>query len=759
MSTYPDDLCLSDAEANGLDPEALREQVLELLGTGVELDPARLRAGVRLDLDAERSAFVRASGNHRALPAPRSSHWSTVRRHVFSRSAAIGMRPDIATVADAVERALEQNRPGESSRIRRLGQHLSATASGAIAPLAQAAAAYSTGGASLAVAGAAGMAGVAAVGGLTSSIATHEHHTQAQDMSRRLQRVALEQDRRLHGEAQGLAAELSREALEQEARLHRQGLWRERRQHDDALAQERALHDASLRVDHRLHFEGILADLREQDREADRDLWEQRTERFQLLLTVSSLLTAGGFALAVEGTLPPESDAVAPLHYFLLALGFGLQLCVILGCLSLTARFAEFMDLRVHKQQLLNKDLRRVAVRMLDAEGPRSRAEDDLIVNKFERVLRQQYVIETCDAGHPGRHIWNFKDWYEQRCVALAIFVESSFRFGMLGLLGSVLTYIYAVLEMSDADDSVRSHTAWLVFGITLGTLIAVAVVVPQLIGSSWMWRLMRDSFRRGEPHFFGLLAPHKPVRFDMHHVSDQAEDLFHAIDTDGSGTLSVRELEAAAITARRRAEAAREQALASPVVSATNGGEGTPAPAPLPPSVRTARIEPTRARGSILDGDSRENSRHGADGGGLNGGLGIIPPATRPATELPEIQVEDHVGEEDSYPVLDPARRRDHRRASPTFSPRGNEDAERRRVREEKAAATAVLETIIRQMADRGRKTNRDRRRAQLVSPRAGAPAAATRSFAPQRRRGASRAEWDLTKEAWDDAIAEALF
>ena len=268
------------------------------------------------------------------------------------------------------------------------------------------------------------MAGVAAVGGLTSSIATHEHHTQAQDMSRRLQRVALEQDRRLHGEAQVLAAELSREALEQEARLHRQGLWRERRQHDDALAQERALHDASLRVDHRLHFEGILADLREQDREADRDLWEQRTERFQLLLTVSSLLTAGGFALAVEGTLPPESDAVAPLHYFPLALGFGLQLCVILGCLSLTARFAEFMDLRVHKQQLLNKDLRRVAVRMLDAEVPRSRRG-----RPHRQQVRARAPPAVCDRDvrrrPPGAPHLEFKDWYEQRCVALAIFVES----------------------------------------------------------------------------------------------------------------------------------------------------------------------------------------------------------------------------------------------------------------------------------------------------------------------------------------------
>ena len=30
-----------------------------------------------------------------------------------------------------------------------------------------------------------------------------------------------------------------------------------------------------------------------------------------------------------------------------------------MGCLALTSRFAEFMDLRVQKQQLLNKDLAR----------------------------------------------------------------------------------------------------------------------------------------------------------------------------------------------------------------------------------------------------------------------------------------------------------------------------------------------------------------------------------------------------------------
>lgn len=218
-------------------------------------------------------------------------------------------------------------------------------------------------------------------------------------------------------------------------------------------------------MDHRLHFEGILADLREQDREADRDLWEQRTERFQMLMTASSLLISGGFTLVIEGQLPPTSGClvelrsgsclfeVAALHYFLLAWGFGCELCVIMGCLALTSRFAEFMDLRVQKQQLMNKNLRRIAVaavhklgkpddgagmsgggggaRSFKVEERRDQElskELDKDVEKFDRVLRQQYVIETCKAGSPGRHIWNFSDWFSQRCSGLAMFVETCFR-------------------------------------------------------------------------------------------------------------------------------------------------------------------------------------------------------------------------------------------------------------------------------------------------------------------------------------------
>ena len=81
------------------------------------------------------------------------------------------------------------------------------------------------------------------------------------------------------------------------------------------------------------------------------DLWEQRTERFQTLMTVSGLLFAGAFALAVEGDLPREarddcafgsgSDCLklVTLHYSLLASAFGLHLCVISGCLCITRLF------------------------------------------------------------------------------------------------------------------------------------------------------------------------------------------------------------------------------------------------------------------------------------------------------------------------------------------------------------------------------------------------------------------------------------
>ena len=80
--------------------------------------------------------------------------------------------------------------------------------------------------------------------------------------------------------------------------------------HKQAQTLTSKLQDQALYEGKHHHVQAILADLREHDKEADRDLWEQRSERFQTLMTISGLLFAGAFALAVEGQLPGEPGVI-----------------------------------------------------------------------------------------------------------------------------------------------------------------------------------------------------------------------------------------------------------------------------------------------------------------------------------------------------------------------------------------------------------------------------------------------------------------
>jgi len=129
----------------------------------------------------------------------------------------------------------------------------------------------------------------------------------------------------------------------------------------------------------------------------------------------------------------------------------------------------------------------------------------------------------------------------------------------MFGLLGSLFTFAFALLTRGDDEEpaGVQSRPAWLFFSATLGILIVLALVVPQLLGASWMWRLRKDGLwydeRRGSclaflclAHCFGLCEPHKPIKFDMEDLATEAEKLFNYIDTDRNGHLSSDELKKA---------------------------------------------------------------------------------------------------------------------------------------------------------------------------------------------------------------------
>ena len=384
----------------------------------------------------------------------------------------------------------------------------------------------------------------------------------------------------------------------------------------------------------------------------------------------------------------------------------------------------------------------------------RSAVEDRETIRKFEKVLRQQYVIETCDAGSSHRHVWNFHDWFTQRCSMLARFVEVCFRLGMVFLLSSIMTFEFAHLERGDADASVQSTSAWQGFCCTLGCLIVIGVTVPQIVGSSWSWRFRMDGFKgcRNGPRgcatsskvqqtswfwwicrcvsqcFGQVTAPHKPVRFDIHHIAAQAEELFNQIDEDGNGLLSASELKAAAKVAREKADRTRAEADAAAML--------------------VRRTPEMRRRASCPNG-----SAHGHGVMDLNGVM--------PENSLPQSPHEGEV---------------------------------KRRNKEEEAAATAVLETIIRRLAERAEK----RRHVRIGDPErrtspprgtrtaggAGAPASdepreglggkipkrsLSKALGATRRMSATmskpiaavtaRRELEVTKEEWDEAISDALF
>ena len=204
-----------------------------------------------------------------------------------------------------------------------------------------------------------------------------------------------------HKQTQQLTASLQRDAITQDRLLHR-----------DSLRADQELHRRSIHVDKVLHLKTILTDLLEADKEADRDLWEQRTERFQTLMTVSGLLFAGAFALAVEGDLPREarddcaigsgSDCLklVTLHYSLLASAFGLHLCVISGCLCITRLFSEFMDVRLKGQAVIKRNMKRYSVLLLGMhENSLDSSEVEEAERRLDDALRQQCVIETSRRG------------------------------------------------------------------------------------------------------------------------------------------------------------------------------------------------------------------------------------------------------------------------------------------------------------------------------------------------------------------------
>ena len=80
--------------------------------------------------------------------------------------------------------------------------------------------------------------------------------------------------------------------------------------HSDEKGLSNRTHFRDLKNSLLSHHEEVLHDLREAQKEADRDQWEMTNDRFQTMITSASVLLAGAGSIIVEGQLP--ADRAAP---------------------------------------------------------------------------------------------------------------------------------------------------------------------------------------------------------------------------------------------------------------------------------------------------------------------------------------------------------------------------------------------------------------------------------------------------------------
>ena len=113
-------------------------------------------------------------------------------------------------------------------------------------------------------------------------------------------------------------------------------------------------------------MQDVTTQLRESQKEADRDLWEQQNNQMQSVMMVGALLLAGAFQLCVEGQLPPHSGNLLLLekllpnedgprlvvvYYFAVGGALSLLLMSILSAVIFTTRMSRYMFARTFKQQ------------------------------------------------------------------------------------------------------------------------------------------------------------------------------------------------------------------------------------------------------------------------------------------------------------------------------------------------------------------------------------------------------------------------
>lgn len=165
--------------------------------------------------------------------------------------------------------------------------------------------------------------------------------------------------------------------LRQEKLHHAEGIELDKAQHQAEMKKTQEIHEAEVAEARRLciaerntelkqHFQALNADLINSNREAERDMYEQRNSQFQTIIVASTVMFGALCTVIIEGNLPLETGKVETIILMAFSgTSFALLfMCMVLS-LKLILRSSRFMYTRASVHNRVVHKLARDTVRML----------------------------------------------------------------------------------------------------------------------------------------------------------------------------------------------------------------------------------------------------------------------------------------------------------------------------------------------------------------------------------------------------------
>jgi hypothetical protein len=171
---------------------------------------------------------------------------------------------------------------------------------------------------------------------------------------------------------------LSGYQLHQENKHHDEGIALDKHQHKVEMDKSQRFHEAEIAESRRLciaerntelkqHFQALNADLINSNREAERDMYEQRNSQFQTIIVASTVMFGALCTVIIEGNLPLDSGKWETIILMAISgMSFALLFVCMVLSLKLILRSSRFMYTRASVHNRVVNKLARDTVRMLE---------------------------------------------------------------------------------------------------------------------------------------------------------------------------------------------------------------------------------------------------------------------------------------------------------------------------------------------------------------------------------------------------------